>query len=197
MTMTIHTIGHSNHPIDRFLDLLGIHQITVLADVRSMPYSRRNPQFNREALKKSLAERGIRYVFLGEELGARSKDPACYSEGRVVYARLAETDLFQQGLHRLEEGAKEYRVAMACAEKDPLDCHRTILVTRQLVADGFNVAHILETGALEPHEATMARLRQRLGIPESDMFHSGAQLDDTAYDLQEQRVAYVTPQSRK
>ena len=189
----MYTIGHSNHTIDRFLDLLSLHQITAVADVRSSPYSRRNPQFNRDALKESLARRDIRYVFLGEELGARSKDRSCYSEGKVVYARLAATELFQQGLQRLKSGASEHRVAIMCAEKDPLDCHRTILVARRLVADGVEVAHILETGALETHAEAVARLRLRLRIPEGDMFKDEAQLTEEAYELQGQRIAYAEP----
>ncbi len=189
----IYTIGHSNHTIERFLDLLSLHQITALADVRSAPYSRRNPQFNREALRQSIAERDVRYVFLGAELGARSKDRSCYSDGKVVYARLAATDLFQEGLRRLKGGASEHRVAIMCAEKDPLDCHRTILVARSLVADGVDVAHILETGSLEAHAEAVARLRRRVGLPEGDMFRSEGQLDDEAYELQEQRIAYTEP----
>ncbi len=189
----IYTIGHSNHTIERFLNLLSLHEITALADVRSSPFSRRNPQFNRERLKESLARRDIRYVFLGEELGARSKDRSCYSGGKVVYARLAATDLFQEGLRRLKAGLNEHRVAIMCAEKDPLDCHRTILVARRLVADGIDVAHILETGSLETHAEAVARLRCRLRIPEIDMFRSDGQLDDQAYELQEQRIAYAEP----
>jgi uncharacterized protein (DUF488 family) len=189
----IYTIGHSNYTIERFLDLLRLHQITAVADVRSAPYSRRNPQFNRETLRQSLADRDVRYVFLGEELGARSKDRSCYLDGKVVYARLAATDLFQEGLRRLKAGGDEHRVAMMCAEKDPLECHRTILVARRLVAGGVEVAHILETGALETHAEALARLRNRLRTPEGDMFRSDGELADEAYELQEQRIAYVEP----
>jgi uncharacterized protein (DUF488 family) len=189
----IYTIGHSNHTIEKFLDLLSLHQITVLADVRSSPYSKRNRQFNRETLTQSLAQRDIRYVFLGEELGARSKDRSCYSGGKVVYARLATTELFQEGVRRLRAGMNEHRVAMMCAEKEPLECHRTILVARRLVADGVYVVHILEAGMLETHAEAMARLRRRLKIPERDMFKSDGELDDEAYERQEQRIAYVEP----
>src|SRR5689334_2499642 len=98
----IYTIGHSNHPIDRFIALLRQHGIEAVADVRSTPYSRFNPQFRKEKLQAALASAGIRYVFLGEELGARSKDPECYDEGgRVSYTRLASTDLFRRGIDRL------------------------------------------------------------------------------------------------
>jgi len=103
----IHTIGHSNHPIAAFLALLQRHAVTAVADVRSTPYSRFNPQFRREKLQASLAGSGIQYVFLGEELGARSQDPACYdADGRVSYARLAETELFRSGIQRLLAGIK-------------------------------------------------------------------------------------------
>src|SRR3990172_5328620 len=104
MAPMIFTVGHSNHPIVHFLSLLHRYEITAVADVRSSPYSRFNPQFNREPLKDALAEREIRYVFLGEELGARPKDPSCYEKGRVVYNRLASTTLFKEGLDRIKQG---------------------------------------------------------------------------------------------
>jgi len=189
----IYTIGHSNHTIDHFLDLLSQHQITAVADVRSSPYSRSNPQFNRETLRQSLAEQDIRYVFLGHELGARSKDRSCYDRGKVVYARLAASSLFQEGLRRLEAGLDGFRIAVMCAEKDPLECHRTILVARQLAAHGVDVGHILVSGSLEMHADAIARLRRRVKIPESDLFRNDETLSDAAYELQEQRIAYEDP----
>src|SRR5215475_16107430 len=106
----ISTVGHSNHPIQSFLDLLTRHTITAVADVRSTPYSRFNPQFRREKLQASLAEAGIQYVFLGAELGARSQDPSCYdADGRVSYAKLARTELFRSGIQRLITGSAQYR----------------------------------------------------------------------------------------
>ena len=133
MNETVFTIGHSTHPQERFVSLLCQHGITALCDVRSTPYSRVNPQFNREGLRESLRACGITYVFLGKELGARSADPTCYEYGKVKYDRLAVTDLFRQGLDRVREGTRTYRVALMCAEKEPLECHRTILVARHLV----------------------------------------------------------------
>ena len=97
----IYTIGHSNHPIDRFIALLQQHGIDAVGDVRSTPYSRFNPQFSKEKLQAALANAGIRYVFLGEELGARSKDPSCYDEtGRVSYAKLACNGPLSAAWHR-------------------------------------------------------------------------------------------------
>src|SRR5260370_22847020 len=148
-------IGHSTHTLQHFFSLLKSHNITAFCDVRSKPYSRNNPQFNREDLKTALSNQGIVYVFLGRELGARSEDPTCYDDGKVQYDRLARTDLFRDGLDRIQEGAKKYRIALMCAEKDPLDCHRTILVARHLQALGFEVQHILADGGLESHKGAL------------------------------------------
>src|SRR5689334_23368665 len=97
----VFTIGHSTHSWGDFITLLTTHRVTAIADVRSVPRSRFNPQFNKDILSARLQERDIRYVFLGEELGARSSDPCCYVQGRVSYERLAQTDLFRQGLQRV------------------------------------------------------------------------------------------------
>src|ERR1700704_3164996 len=120
MTEAVYTIGHSTHSIEKFVELLGRAQITAVSDVRSRPYSRMNPQFNRENLKQSLSANGIKYVFLGKELGARSEDHSCYRNGQVQYDLLARTDLFKQGIERILEGTQKYRVALMCAEKEPL-----------------------------------------------------------------------------
>jgi uncharacterized protein (DUF488 family) len=188
----IHSIGHSNHPIQDFLDLLQRHGITAIADVRSTPYSRFNPQFRREKLQASLAQAGIQYVFLGEELGARSQDPACYdADGRVSYARLARTELFRRGIERLKSGMTQHRMSLMCAEREPLDCHRTILVARELEREGIPVSHILSDGSLESHEHAMQRLATSLKLTTTDLFSSPADLIDQAYDTQAGRIAYV------
>jgi uncharacterized protein (DUF488 family) len=188
----IHSIGHSNHPIQDFLDLLQRHGITAIADVRSTPYSRFNPQFRREKLQASLAQAGIQYVFLGEELGARSQDPACYdADGRVSYARLARTELFRSGIERLKSGMTQHRMSLMCAEREPLDCHRTILVARELEREGIPVSHILSDGSLESHEHAMQRLATSLKLTTTDLFSGPADLIDQAYDTQAGRIAYV------
>jgi uncharacterized protein (DUF488 family) len=188
----IHTVGHSNHPIERFVGLLQPHGITAVADVRSTPYSRFNPQFRREKLQALLAAVGIQYVFLGEELGARSQDPACYDvDGRVSYALLAKTDLFRRGIARLKTGMAEHRISLMCAEREPLECHRTILVSRELVREGVAVTHILGDGSLESHEHAMQRLAADLGLPEADLFGDAAERVERAYDLQAAKMAYV------
>jgi uncharacterized protein (DUF488 family) len=187
----IYTIGHSKHPIDHFTALLQQHAIEAIADVRSTPYSRFNPQFNREKLQASLAAAGIRYVFLGEELGARSKDPSCYVEGRVSYAKLAATALFRKGLDRLVKGMKEHRIALMCAEREPLDCHRTILVARELEKLAVPVTHILPDGSLEPNRHAIERLAAELKLVATDLFRTPDELLQDAYEKQAARVGYV------
>ena len=192
MTETrIFTVGHSTHALEDFVSLLQQHSVDAVADVRSVPYSRWQPQFNREDLTEDLKARGIAYVFLGKELGARSDDPKCYENGRVQYRSLAETPLFQSGIKRVRDGSRHKRIALMCAEKDPLDCHRTILVARELVANGVAITHILEDGSLEPHDETMKRLSEQLRLPAQDLFFTADELEDRAYAAQEQRIAYV------
>ena len=187
----VFTIGHSNHEFTKLCDLLQQHGVTALADVRSAPYSRRYPQFSREPLEKALAEAGITYVFLGKELGARSDDPKCYQNGSVKYERLARTELFQSGLDRVERGLATHTIALLCAEKEPLDCHRTILVSRHLEGRGVSVIHILEDGRLEPHTEAVARMLASLHEAEADLFRSCEQILSEAYEKWGDRIAYT------
>ncbi len=188
---TVYTIGHSTHSIERFIEILSNHGIKAIADVRSRPYSRYNPQFNKEALAAALKVNGIAYVFVGNELGARSDDPTCYERGRVQYQRLAKSALFKSGIERVLTGAATYRVALMCAEKEPLDCHRTLLVARELDERGIAVHHILADGRLEAHDDAMVRLLDVIGLPHEDLFRSKQELIAQALARQEDRVAYV------
>lgn len=185
------SIGHSTHSIEAFVGLLLQHEVAALADVRSAPFSRFNPQFNRDALERSLKAHGIKYVFLGRELGARSDDRSCYENGRVLYARLARTELFRSGLERVMRGAQDRRIALVCAEKEPLECHRTLLVARALDEEGVTVDHILADGRLEVHGDAMVRLLDLVGLPREDLFRSRSELIAQALARQEEKVAYV------
>lgn len=191
MTRQVYTIGHSNREFADLLALLRRHGITAVGDVRSQPYSRRYPQFSREPLEKALKEAGIQYVFLGRELGARSDDPKCYENGSVKYERIAATELFQSGLDRVERGMETHRVALLCAEKEPLNCHRFALVSRELARRGVQVLHILEDGRAEPHEETIARMLTALHLPEVDLFRSREEIVASAYQVHGDRIAYV------
>jgi uncharacterized protein (DUF488 family) len=185
------TVGHSTHSFDEFVKLLEKHGVTALADVRSVPFSRFAPQFNRHALKHDLKTHGIRYVFLGRELGARSNDPSCYENGRVQYARLAQTEHFRQGIGRLMRGVQEHRIALMCAEREPLECHRTLLVAKALDEEGISVVHILGDGGLETHRHALERLLDATGLPREDLFRSWIELITEAFARQEEKIAYV------
>ena len=172
MSQVIYTIGHSNGIIERLIGLLQQHSITAVADVRSQPYSRFNPQFNREVLADSLKGMGLEYVFLGQELGARSDDPACYRGGRAQYSLIAKAEIFQRGIGRLLSGAERFSLAILCAEKEPLVCHRGILISRHLHEIGMMVRHILEDGSVEDHQSAVERLLIMHGLRDEHLFHS-------------------------
>lgn len=202
--MNIFTIGHSNQTIEEFISLLHKYGVTALADVRSHPYSRYLPHFNQANLKESLINQGIRYVFLGRELGARSDNLDCYIEGKAIYERIAKTETFHQGIQRVLEGAQKYKVALMCAEKDPITCHRAILVCQHLKKFDLNINHILRNGNLESHLHLEDRMLVKQGLTEFSEGSVQVQLTlfetnlptreqclQQAYVLQGSEIAYV------
>ncbi len=188
--LAVFTVGHSTHSIDEFINLLHQHEISAIADVRSNPYSRFTPQFNREMLEKELKHHEIHYVFIGRELGARPDDPSCYEKGHVSFSRLANTSLFKKGIDRVIAGAQKFRIALMCAEKEPLECHRTILVSHALVAKGILVSHILADGKLERYEDSIPRLFRLTKTPSEDLFKTSEELIEEAFARQAERIAF-------
>jgi len=151
--LKVWTIGHSNHPIDRFFELLKRHDIEAVADVRSVPYSRFARHFIREAFEKALKTVDVRYLFLGAELGGRPNLDEFYdSDGHVLYSRLAESSAFMIGIERLSNVAAEFRTAIMCSEEDPAVCHRHLLVSRVLVTRNVEIAHIRKSGEVQCYE---------------------------------------------
>lgn len=149
----IMTVGHSNHDEPTFVALLQQHQVQVLADVRSQPYSKYATHFNADQIKPALAEAGINYVFLGKELGGRPADAEFYdAEGHVRYDLVAASPLFLKGIERLEKGIQNYHVAMMCSEENPLECHRHLLVGRVLAQRGIELVHIRGDGRLQSND---------------------------------------------
>ncbi|HEX2913364.1 MAG TPA: DUF488 domain-containing protein [Chloroflexia bacterium] len=148
--LTIFTIGHSNHSIEAFLELLQSHQIEVLVDIRSQPYSRYSSQFNAPELKQAIKRTDLKYLYMGKELGGRPENREFYDQaGHVLYNKVAQSTLFLSGIARLEQGIENFRVAIMCSEEDPLNCHRRLLVGRVLKERGINLAHIRGDGALQ------------------------------------------------
>jgi uncharacterized protein (DUF488 family) len=157
------TIGHSNHPVERLLSLLHQHDVQMLADVRSQPYSRFAPQFNRELLEPVVTNAGIRYLFVGEELGGRQLGKITAIQERLAaYERLSAAHQFQRGLSRVLDEAEACVVALLCAEEDPTACHRRVWVARALHERGATVAHVRGDGRLDADDA-LRRLEPPVG----------------------------------
>jgi uncharacterized protein (DUF488 family) len=187
----IFTIGHSNHELAHFLSLLSAHGVNAVADVRSQPYSRFRPHFNRERLAESLNAAGSEYVFLGRELGARRTEPEAYRGNQARYDLVRELPAFKEGLERVRAGAASHRLALLCAEKDPLTCHRTILIGRELRRDpALEIVHILDDGRLETMAEAEERLLELSGVAARDLFSDRQGLIERAYDVQADRIAY-------
>ena len=192
----VFTVGHSNHQLEMFINLLLRHGIDEVTDVRSAPYSRYTPHFNYEPLQQALDDIGISYAYLGGELGGRPADRSCYdSDGRVRYDRVAETAQFDDGVRSVIRAADERRVALLCAEKEPLECHRTLLVARALTERSVPVAHVLADGRLESHDDAMIRLVEVHKLPPNgDMFRTREDVIAEALERQTRKFAYVGEQ---
>lgn len=193
MNHTIYTIGHSNHEADDFVRILESHSVKAVADLRTSPYSRMYPQFNRQPLQAVLKRAGIRYVFMGDVLGGRPDDLSCYENGKVRYDKVAQLPAFSEGLDRVLRGAAQYRIALMCSEKDPITCHRMLLVSRELAKRGAAVAHILHDGTLEPHAEAEMRMMDAAKVPREDLFEPLSALLARAYALQSQACAADAP----
>ncbi len=193
MVDALYTVGHSNHPIDYLIKLLKRYDIDTIVDVRSYPYSRYNPQYNREEFVKYLQHENMDYLYLGDCLGGRTNDPQYVIKGKVKYEKLAASQAFQEGLQRVINGIRQHRIVLLCAEKDPLQCHRSILITRHLREEPFNILHILADGKLETQEQIEYRLRESLGLPHQDLFNTPEQQTQRAYEIQGDRIAYKEP----
>lgn len=161
----LYSVGHSNHTIEHFVSLLQGAGVKLLADVRSYPKSRYAPQFNREALERSLPASGIGYLYLGKELGGMAREKI-------------SRDAFEHGLRQLIAASERQPTAMMCAERDPLDCHRWLWLTRELTARGIEVRHILATGKIENQRDTEDRLLAAEGLAREDFFPREQRLND-------------------
>jgi uncharacterized protein (DUF488 family) len=182
------TIGHSNLPADRFMALLTSAGVTAVADVRSIPFSRWCPWFSAKALAQRLVGEGIAYIALGESLGGRPRDPKLYRNGVADYEAMATRPEFVAGLERVVDEIARHRVCLLCAEREPLDCHRCLLVGRALAERGLTLGHIRADGTVESHAATEERLLALAGH-DADLFRDGAERLAHVYRRRAQAVA--------
>ena len=182
------TIGHSNLPADRFITLLRDSKVSAIIDVRSVPFSRWCPWFSSKPLATGLAAGGVAYLQLGDELGGRPRDPQLYCEGIADYEAMARRPEFGAGLDRVIDETRRHRVCLLCSEREPLDCHRCLLVGRALAERGVTPGHIRADGTIEPHAMTEQRLLKLPG-GEADLFGDPAARLADAYRQRARRVA--------
>jgi uncharacterized protein (DUF488 family) len=182
------TIGHSNLPADRFITLLRDSKVSAVIDVRSVPFSRWCPWFSSKPLATGLAAGGLAYLQLGDEFGGRPRDPQLYCDGIADYEAMARRPEFRAGLDRVIDETRHHRVCLLCSEREPLDCHRCLLVGRALAERGVTPGHIRADGTIEPHAVTEQRLLKLAG-GEADLFGDPATRLADAYWQRTRRVA--------
>lgn len=174
-TFDLLTIGHSNIPIERFIGLLRGAGVNAIADVRSTPASRRFPWFSAKNLAARLQREGMAYLPFGNALGGRPNDARLYRDGIADYEAMARRPEFHAGLDRLG-AAERHCVCLMCAEREPLDCHRCLLVARALAERGVNVGHIRHDGTITPHATIEQQLLADYGQKAdatADLFGAG------------------------
>jgi uncharacterized protein (DUF488 family) len=187
----IYTIGHSSHSAEHFVALLQQHQIEVLIDTRSAPYSRYSPHFDRESLRDLVAAAGIRYLFLGDVVGGRPKDADHYDEhGRAMYSKMGKDEEFLQAIARIERGAEEFRVALMCSEEDPAHCHRRLLIGRVLIERGSQLTHIRGNGEVQAESQVATSSGKALVEAQPALF---AEMDEDKW----RSTASVLPKDRQ
>jgi uncharacterized protein (DUF488 family) len=188
----IYTIGCSTHTMENFSTLLANHNIDTIVDVRSMPFSRHTPQFNQDNLKRILSKHRIHYLDFSEEFGARRKEKEVYSDGVVDFNKVRNLGVFTKGISRIETGLnKNYLIALLCTEKDPINCHRSLLVSRAL-SDvlKINIGHILFDGNIIDHHDVEEKMLKLSGL-ETDMFMTDREkLLDEVYRIFSNKIAY-------
>src|SRR5215216_3962352 len=174
------TLGHSNHPIDRFMALLQSAATTAIVDVRSQPFSRRYPWFSANRLRDRLERDSISYLPMGDVLGGRPRDPALFRDGIADYEAMARTVEFRAGLDRVVAETKRFRMCLMCAEREPLDCHRCLLIAPALAAQGLLIGHILADGGIIAHQTIDERLLAPLGSDDLFISNRAARLAEAS-----------------
>ncbi len=146
--MQLYTIGHSTYPVEFFIERLKKNNVQFVIDVRSLPYSKYAPQYNSNSLKEVLKKQEVEYFHMGKAFGARQEDMKYYPNGYLDFELFRSTDIFIKGMKNVEIGLEKYNIALMCTEKNPIDCHRAIMVGRGFELDGVDIKHILYDGSV-------------------------------------------------
>jgi uncharacterized protein (DUF488 family) len=190
--MKLYTIGYSTYELSSFINVLKKYKIDVIVDVRSSPFSSFYSEYNKDNLRNVLKKNGLKYLFLGDNLGARINAPECYqNDGKAIYEKISKHPIFKEGLQRLKKGVEIYNVVLLCAEKDPINCHRNILVCRNIKSENLDIIHILSNGELENNNVTEIRLLKLHNLFEDDMFSTFEDRLNLAYTQQGYNIAYI------
>lgn len=153
------TVGYGVRPVDELTHILCESDVTHLIDVRSSPYSNFNPTYDRPALQRALQNIGIKYIFMGDTLGGRPSDPACYEDGYVIYERVMKTENYLLGISALMDAIKAgHRCCILCSETKPEECHRSKMIGITLEDRGVSVRHIDESCVIVSQQSVMKRL---------------------------------------
>ena len=193
----IYTVGHSTHSVEYFIELLQEYAINCIVDVRSIPASSYNPQFNKAALSSLLKKYHIVYLHFPEEFGARHNDPNLLDEdGKVDFEKVRQSDNFKQGVDRLKKGLeKGYKIALMCSEAEPFDCHRFAMISTYLDQVGFEVKHILKDKTVKSNIQLENQLLKKYDkkIPKPNIFEPEITIESQlafAYKLRNKEIAY-------
>ena len=190
MDQAIFTIGHSNLDISDFINLLLANKIELVVDVRSAPYSKLYPHFNRNPLEVSLTKNFIKYIFLGDSVGGRSNNLKDFSKGRVVYKKIAEREEYVSSINTIIQNSSKYRIVLMCSEKEPLECHRTLLISRSIETHRVKILHIHRDGQIESQSEAIQRLLKIWKLDSPSLFGEDAERIDEAFTKQESKYAY-------
>ena len=152
--MEIYAIGHSNYPFEKLIDMIRKYNINCVVDIRQTPYSKYNVQYNKEALSYNLKKEGFIYIYMGKEFGATRQSKESYTErGYADFEKAVKEDIFKEGVERLKKGCSMgYKIVLLGAMQEPIRCHRSIMVGRQLSKEGFDVKYIMDEGHIETQD---------------------------------------------
>ena len=185
----IYTIGYEKSKVEDLISTLTNNSIDVVVDVRSIPYSKYYPSYNKEYFGKKLHDNNIKYLFMGDKLGAKNFSlDTVEGSNKIDYSKIRMKKTFQEGINRLHNGIKKFNICLFCSEKDPIFCHRNILICKEL--KGYEVLHLYVYEETETSTDAENRLLTLHGLEQDDMFLNHNDRLEKAYELQSYKIAF-------